>query len=112
MNTASEESLNVEEMLETMEARIHGCEVLSQRSLLLLAQARDQVGRFRAEPIGGRLLPLKRVIYWFSASAFDRQYKVHEAVLNAIDELAREIVELRNQIAVVRMERGHRSPPG
>ena len=106
MTPTSEKPVDVDDMLRTMQARIHACEAASQRSLALLAQARDHLGRFRAEPIGGRLVPLKRLVYWFSASAFDRQCKLHEAILNALDELAREIVDLRNRLTVLQAERG------
>jgi predicted O-methyltransferase YrrM len=46
---------------------------------------------FRREPVGGRLLPLKKVLYWFVASSFDRQAKVVEALLDVVDDLALEV---------------------
>ena len=104
MTTAPDESVNVDEMLRTMDARIRATEAISQRSIALIAQARDQWLHFRAEPLGGRIVGLKRLIYWFSASAFDRQAKVQEALLNAMDELARELVDLRNRMIVLRSE--------
>jgi hypothetical protein len=104
MTTAPEEPVDVADMLRTMDARIHACEAASQRSLSSLAQARDLLWRFRAEPLGGRLVGLKRLVYWFSASAFDRQAKVQEAMLNALDEIARELVDLRNRMAILRMD--------
>ncbi len=46
---------------------------------------------FRAEPVGGRLLFLKKTIYWFMASTVDRQAKVIDALFDAVDELAGEV---------------------
>jgi hypothetical protein len=96
--------VDVSDMLRTMDARMRSWEAVSQRSIALLSQARDQLHRFRAEPLGGRLVGLKRIVYWFSASAFDRQSKVQEAILTAMDEIARELVDLRNRTAVLRSE--------
>jgi len=104
MTTAPEEPVDVEEMLRTMDARIHAWETASQRSLGILAQARGRLHEFRTEPLGGRLVGLKRIVYWFSASAFDRQSKVQEAILNALDEIASELVDVRNRMASLRME--------
>ena len=50
---------------------------------------------FRKDPVGGRLAPLKRAVYWFTASAFDRQAKVIEALLEVIDDLGQENERLR-----------------
>jgi hypothetical protein len=55
-----------------------------------IARVRAMQREFREQPIGGRLLPLKRVLYWFTASAFDRQSKVLEALLELVEELAEE----------------------
>jgi len=104
--TTPEERTDVEEMLRTMEARIRSCETVSQRSLTLLANARQRLHQFRAEPIGGRLVGLKRLVFWFTASGFDRQSKVQESMIDAMDELARELVDLRNRMAILRLELG------
>lgn len=60
---------------------------------------------FRQEPLGGRLLPLKRVLYWFVASAFDRQTKILEALEVALrqeraraDALERRLGRLEAQL--------------
>lgn len=62
-----------------------------------LARVRELQSRFRAEPIGGRLAGLKRIVHWFVASAFDRQGKVIESLLEelAASEAARERLERR-----------------
>jgi hypothetical protein len=104
MTPGSEQPVNVDDLLRTMDARLQACETVSQRSIALISQARDQCHRFRAEPLGGRLVGLKRLVYWFSASAFDRQTTVQEAILTAMDEIARELVDLRNRMVVVRVE--------
>ncbi len=60
-----------------------------------LAEVRERQRRFRAEPLGGRLLPLKRVVGWFTASAFDRQAKTQEALLDAVVDLEQEFSRFR-----------------
>ena len=59
MTTHPEDSANVDELLRTMDARLRACEAASQRSISLAMQAREQWHRFRAEPLGGRLLGLR-----------------------------------------------------
>jgi len=53
---------------------------------------------FREAPVGGRLTPLKRVFYWFTASAFDRQAKVVEALIEVTEELGRENERLTREL--------------
>lgn len=53
---------------------------------------------FRVEPIGGRLLPIKRLMYWFVASAFDRQAKVVEALLDLVQDIGDEVAYLRAEV--------------
>lgn len=60
---------------------------------------------FRADPVGGRLVVLKRVAYWFLASSFDRQAKVVEAMLPALEAVRGELVALRREVSELR-ERG------
>jgi hypothetical protein len=71
-----------------------------------MAEIRALQRGFRAEPVGGRLTPFKRVAYWFTASAFDRQAKVVEALIDVTEELSRENErlsrELRHAVSVVR----------
>jgi hypothetical protein len=60
---------------------------------------REMLEHFRREPIGGRLVPLKRLIFWFTASAFDRQAKVHEAILAVLVEMEQELDASNRQSA-------------
>jgi len=64
-----------------------------------LAQIRSMQRAFREQPVGGRFLRVKRLVYWFTASAFDRQAKVVEALLNLIEDLAEENHRLALQLA-------------
>jgi hypothetical protein len=64
-----------------------------------LARAGELQRSFRREPLGGRLLSLKKVLYWFSASAFDRQAKAVEELLAAVEELSDEVDRLRREVA-------------
>lgn len=58
---------------------------------LRIADVREMLLRFRRDPIGGRLASVKRVFYWFNASAFDRQAKILDAMLDLIDDLKAEV---------------------
>ena len=80
------------------------------KSELVLARVREQQRSFRAEPVGGRLLPLKRLVHWFVASTFDRQAKVVEALLPALEAMRAELVALRREVAELRA-RGRRRVP-
>ena len=111
MTTGRDEPADVEEMRLTMEARIGAPESVSQRSLGMIAQARDRLWHFRQEPVGGRLVLLKRIIFWFTASAFDRQAKVQEAVLDALTEIERELLDIRNRMLVDTGEPGPAPEP-
>lgn len=64
-----------------------------------IARVRAMQREFREQPIGGRLLAIKRVFYWFTASAFDRQAKVIEALLELVEELAEENHRLQSTLA-------------
>jgi hypothetical protein len=64
-----------------------------------IARVRKMQREFRQQPIGGRLLPLKRVFYWFTASAFDRQSKVLEALFELVEDLAEENHRLESKLA-------------
>jgi len=62
------------------------------------ARVRDLLTALRAEPVGGRFLRFKRFVYRFTASAFDRQTKVQEALLDAVDHLEREVTRLATAV--------------
>jgi hypothetical protein len=64
-----------------------------------IARVRAMQRDFREQPIGGRLLPIKRMFYWFTASAFDRQAKVIEALLELVEDLAEENRRLAIRVA-------------
>jgi hypothetical protein len=64
-----------------------------------IARIRSMQREFREQPIGGRLLPIKRVVYWFTASAFDRQAKVIEALFELVEDLAEENHRLESKLA-------------
>lgn len=73
----------------------------------------ERVSRFRLEPLGGRLLPLKRVLYWFVASAFDRQTKILEALVEALRWEQARVAQLEAQLSELRRrfaELEHRTP--
>ncbi|MDA8018748.1 MAG: class I SAM-dependent methyltransferase [Thermoanaerobaculia bacterium] len=53
-----------------------------------LRRARELQRAFRIDPVGGRFSGLKKALFWWTASAFDRQAKAIEAMLDAVEELA------------------------
>jgi hypothetical protein len=65
----------------------------------------DGQREYRHAPLGGHLLPLKRLAHWFVASAFDRQAKVVEALLVQSRELAREVDRLRERVRALEHRR-------
>jgi hypothetical protein len=53
---------------------------------------------FRRDPVGGRLVGLKKLFAWFSASTFDRQAKVIEALLDLVEDLGAELDRQQREI--------------
>ena len=72
-----------------------------------MATVRALQSSFRKEPVGGRLMQLKRLVFWFSASAFDRQAKVVEALIDVTEELERENRRLSDELERVRNPTKH-----
>lgn len=64
-----------------------------------ITRIRSMQREFREHPIGGRLLPIKRVVFWFTASAFDRQAKVIEALFELVEDLAEENHRLESKLS-------------
>lgn len=56
-----------------------------------MAHLQEMQRRYRSDPVGGRLVVLKRLFAWFSASTFDRQAKVIETLLDLVEDLGTEI---------------------
>ena len=99
MPDQTEDRLTVEDVLNRVQVELdHEMPTgspLERRIARVRAMQRD----FREQPIGGRLLPIKRMLYWFTASAFDRQAKVIEALLELVEDLAQENHRLSIQVA-------------
>lgn len=55
-----------------------------------LDRVRQLQVQFRQAPLGGRLVGIKKLFHWFTASAFDRQAKVIEALVDTVDQLGAE----------------------
>ena len=66
---------------------------------------RELQRRFRSEPIGGRLAGVKRLAFWWVASAFDRQGKVIEALLAELEASDVRAAELEKRVARLEAER-------
>lgn len=109
--------LTVDQVVATVERELAGTP--STRPSLQgspLAAARELQRAFRSDPLGGRLLPVKRLLHWFVASSFDRQAKSVEALLDALDaeyaereRLARRLAELEARLAALEPARPVRS---
>lgn len=69
-----------------------------------MARIRNMQRDLRIEPLGGRLLPVKKLVYWFVASAFDRQAKVIEALLDVVRDVGEENELLRSEVLRLQME--------
>jgi cephalosporin hydroxylase len=54
---------------------------------------------FRVEPLGGRLLPIKRPVHWLVASSFDRQASVIESLLTVVEDLCHEVQRLNRSVS-------------
>ncbi len=63
-----------------------------------VARIRSMQRDLRIEPLGGRLLPVKKLVYWFVASAFDRQAKVIEALLDVVRDMGEENQQLHGEV--------------
>ena len=87
-----------EEVLQRIRAELAVPDVGFSTIEQAVARLRESVREFRCNPIGGRLLPIKRMAYWFVASAFDRQSKVVEKLIDLIEESGRENERLREQV--------------
>ena len=98
MKQEQQDRLTGEEVLQRIRAELavpdDGCSPIE----LDFKQLRERVRQLRWEPIGGRLLPLKRLVFWFVASAFDRQAKVMEELLDLVEEISRENERLHQQV--------------
>lgn len=85
------EELTVDHVLQEIQSALRQPATLAPPLETRIADVRQMLLRFRREPIGGRLLLPKRVMYWFTASAFDRQARILEALLGLVEELSLEV---------------------
>ncbi len=69
-----------------------------------VARVRGMQRDLRVEPLGGRLLPVKRLVHWFVASTFDRQAKVVEALLDLVRDIGEENEQLRAEVRQLQAE--------
>lgn len=91
MNDHCESVLDVRQVMRTIEAELRMPSAHPARdSVAALERVRDLQRWYRREPVGGRLIALKRMVQWFSASTFDRQAKVVEALLDVVEDVARQ----------------------
>ena len=54
---------------------------------------------FRVDPLGGRLLPIKKPFHWLVASSFDRQASVIESLLTVVEDLCHEVQRLNLSVS-------------
>jgi hypothetical protein len=100
----------VEGVLSSIRAELEDPEPMTPPPTRAIERLREQQRFFREEPVGGRLLPMKRLAYWFTASAFDRQAKVIESMIEVLDDLdARSVQPVPTTTEVA--SRGHLPDP-
>ena len=58
----------------------------------------EDADHFRLEPVGGRLAGVKKIPYWFVASAFDRQGKILEEICELLEETISEMEMLKGSV--------------
>lgn len=87
------------EVIRRIRAELGGPSERSSSFAARMAGLRRMHDDFRAEPVGGRLLFLKKTMYWFMASTVDRQAKVIDTLFDAVDELASEVEQQERLIA-------------
>jgi predicted O-methyltransferase YrrM len=91
----SQTTPGVDQVLQAIQAELKTSQ--DGRSLFKsrMAHIRAMQQGFRAEPLGGRLLAIKKVLHWFIASAFDRQAKVVESLLDLVEDMGAELEQVR-----------------
>ena len=76
-----------------------------------LHRVRHQLDHFRLEPVGGRLAGVKKIPYWFVASAFDRQGKILEEICELLEETISEMEMLKGSVDMEHVPRTGRDEP-
>ena len=98
-------NLSVQQVVAAIRERLgEGSDAERSAPSAIAGRAAELQRRFRSEPVGGRLVGLKRIVYWFVASAFDRQGKVVEAALDELAGLSRRIERIEQKLA--QLEKG------
>lgn len=105
-----------EDVLAAIRAELAGSRTQSTSSAFAarMARLRQLQRQFREEPLGGRLLGVKKLVHWFTASAFDRQAKVIDTLIDTMDHLAieRERIVSRLSLALLPPGTPLPAPPG
>jgi predicted O-methyltransferase YrrM len=89
------------DVIDRIRAEIDAPAVASTDSALAARMARIQTMQraYRVEPLGGRLLPIKKPIHWLVASSFDRQASVIESLLTVVEDLCHEVQRLNRSVS-------------
>lgn len=89
------------DVIDRIRAEIDAPAVASTDSALAARMARIQAMQraYRVEPLGGRLLPIKKPVHWLVASSFDRQASVIESLLTVVEDLCHEVQRLNRSVA-------------
>lgn len=105
----SRQPLDVTDVLSRIRTELDAGPHEAPRFQRRLAVIRALQRSFREQPVGGRLTSLKRALYWFTASAFDRQAKVIEELIEFVDELGRENLRMNREFMLISSdaEAGH-----
>jgi hypothetical protein len=104
--SADKPAFTVEQVVSTIRSEIASAPPETRPTHLgSIDTVREMQRRFRSEPIGGRLSSLKRLVYWWVASAFDRQGKVIEALIAELEASDFRAAELEKRVARLEAER-------
>ncbi len=93
--------LTVDQVVVAIERELGRAPELAPPPPAAAGRARELQRRFRAQPLGGKGVLVKSLVHWFVASAFDRQAKVVEALLDEIEAEAARSDRLESRLATV-----------
>jgi hypothetical protein len=93
------ETMSCVEVLRRVRKEVIQAELRRRSIEAHIAHVRAVRDSFVNEPVGGKLLMIKRVVFWFTASAFDRHGKVVDGLLDVMAHLNREMEKMAERLA-------------
>jgi len=108
MGHDDQRNLTAADVIDRIRAEIDDPAAAPTDSALAARMARIQAMQraFRVEPLGGRLLPIKKPVHWLVASSFDRQASVIESLLTVVEDLCHEVQRLNRSVSNLEIQLG------